>query len=88
MKSPQHRLLIEHSDQSNDRTLESKCGCICRYWLPRRYCLVLMLGLGLYNVYTMRVNLSVAIEPMSCQVLFLFIFIIDYINNSKKLYRY
>ena len=45
----------------------SKYGCLCRYWLPRRYCVVLMLCWGLFNVYAMRINLSIAIEPMSCQ---------------------
>eukprot|EP01084_Bolivina_argentea_P236268 397310_1 len=47
--------------------IQPKCQCICRYWLPRRYCIVLMAFWGLFNVYAMRVNLSVAIEPMSCQ---------------------
>ncbi len=60
-------------NQNNTIQLQSaesrspKYQCICRFWLPRRYCVVLMAFWGLFNVYAMRVNLSVAIEPMSCQ---------------------
>lgn len=55
------------AQESQQLLLEPKCECLCRYWLPRRYCVVVMLFWGLFNVYAMRVNLSVAIEPMSCQ---------------------
>ena len=59
----------EESAESHQQSqlLEPKCKCLCRYWLPRRYCVVFMSFLGLFNVFAMRVNLSVAIEPMSCQ---------------------
>ena len=58
LKAGQNADVLTESDDEN--------GCICKYWLPRRYCVVLMLFFGLFNVYAMRVNLSVAIEPMSC----------------------
>eukprot|EP01083_Nonionella_stella_P080861 222386_1 len=40
----------------------SKCD-----WFQRRYCVCLLCCIGLFNVYAMRVNLSVAIEPMACE---------------------
>ena len=35
--------------------------------LPRRYCVAIFLFLGSFLIYTMRANLSVSIEPISCQ---------------------
>ena len=64
-----HEVLINEVDVQNNDNIEidQKCQCICNYWFPRRYCIVLLLFFGLFNVYCMRANLSVAIEPMSCQ---------------------
>ena len=42
------------------------CGYIGRI-MPRRYCIAIVTLFGLFNVYMMRVDLSVAIEPISCQ---------------------
>ena len=54
-------------DKDNVPYRNPQCGCICGLWLPKRYCLVLMLFWGIFNIYAMRSDLSVAIEPMSCQ---------------------
>eukprot|EP01084_Bolivina_argentea_P294640 507025_1 len=64
----------EQNEQQNYRVINEsdiyehdKQNCLLNVCIPRRYCIVILLFFGLFNVYTMRVNLSVAIEPMSCQ---------------------
>ena len=55
-----------HFLQYNESTKWRQCLWFGKC-LPRRYCTAFMLFLGITMVYMMRVNLSVAIEPMACQ---------------------
>lgn len=47
--------------QKKHEQVASKPCCAMRYFVS------IMLGLGLFQVYCMRVNLSVAVQPISCQ---------------------
>eukprot|EP01084_Bolivina_argentea_P236864 398217_1 len=69
MKSKHDPLLPEQStiNIQNYEAIEENNSRKCNRGIPRRYCLCFLSFLGLFNVYTLRVNLSVAIEPMSCQ---------------------
>ena len=71
-QSQQQQLIsssLEKHGLPQQRHSHSKCNpiaCFVRLF-PRRYAVVIMLFLGLFNIYLMRVNLSVAIDPMACE---------------------
>ena len=70
--SDRHKLLspyhsFRHVLEEYHNNLCCKCLSSCINIIPRQYCVVFMMFFGLFNVYMMRVNLSVAIDPMACE---------------------
>ncbi|XP_055701272.1 vesicular glutamate transporter 1-like [Phlebotomus papatasi] len=61
IKSPPNEV-----DSSNDKLVED--GLTWKFWQKRRYIVVMMAFFGFFNVYALRVNLSVAIVAMTQKI--------------------